>query len=678
MATFIRWRETGAGTVDQFLVSLYSTLSSRYYPVNVIGSGLYDIFSMYAEEFVDLYSEIQQTYNDLSIDTVRTTPITDRNYSKMYDNFGALINSPKRYDQYNDSYSTGSMVQGYRQQLRFLMQSFLNGMSITGLERVGQAFTGVSPLVEQHIKANPRWILSSYSGSVIGVGEGFIIANMYIPRIGNVIPIDNSSTFSVGDDFVVSFTHLGSNTKLSGEDLYYNTITTTYYTNTINPSSEYLATLYDNVDYQTLRVIRADHQIRSSWSKYYTYYRPDLAYGTSSVGLLDEAPISGMGYPAWIQFTVPPLTNEFAVNSSGFLYNTGRIHATGSIQKTAVLDLGPRYNYYRWYYDWMVNTREYGDYTVEVRQYPSSSIPDAVYYIPIVSYDQAIPPILTEDTGSIRAHWFNVRSQSIYDSRGSSSLSATSVPSSTPILARDPRRYCFLYNSNITFEQAGNSALNFTESMSVEMWLRRLYTGIISTPNFFEIKRQQGSKYYRFYINSTAKTLNLAVSDGGASAETSASISPYMNLEAPYPHYFAVSYISGSVLFFADGNLLGTGSISLISFDDNTLPNMPVATQSISLSAGVGVDEILLSGAYIDDTIAYDNFINTRPRYTGVGVPSSSIERYQQAKFTFYGYNVRDVELHQFSIRGVLSQSIAKYLNPYYNYPYILPIFKKL
>ena len=674
MATFIRWNETGTGTVDRFLVSMYSTLSSRYYPVNIIKSDLYNIFSMYSEELVDLYDEIQQTYDDLSIDTVRSTPITDRTYSKMYDNFGALIKSSKRYDQYYDTYSTGSMVQSYRHQLRFLMQSFLNGMSVVGLERVGHAFTGIAPLIEQHIKANPRWILTTYTGSVLNVGDGFIIGNVYIPRIGNVFPIDNSTNFSIGDDFSISFSHLGSNTKLSGEDLYYNSLVLTYYTNTNNPIPQYLTTLQDNVDYQTLRVIRADHQIRTSWNNFYTYYRPSEGYDISG-SLVGTVPISGMGLPAWVPATLDSISNGFAIHEGGFLYNTGRIHATGSLHTTPVLDLGEKYNYYRWYYDWMVNTREYGDYTIEVRQYPSASIPNSLYYIPIVSVDQSIPPILTEDTGSIRAHWFNTRSQSIYDAHGISTLVATSVPTYETILARDPRRYCFLYDSGITFRQTANSYLNFSNSMSIEMWLKNLYSGTGADAGALEIQRLEGSSYYKVYINSTTKTLHLAMSDGVDSADVDADISPYMDLESPYPHYFAVSYISGSVLFFADGTTLGTASIAL----PKQLPSMANATQSIALKVGgIGIDEVLLSDDYVDDTVAYNNFMNTRPRYTGVGIPSSSIERYQQAKFTFYGYNVRDIELHQFSMRGILSQSIVKYLNPYYNYPYILPIFKKL
>lgn len=674
MATFIRWSETSSGSNDQFLVSMFSTLSSRYYPVNIIGSGLYDIFSMYASEFVDAYDEIQQTYDDISIDTVRTTPITGRNFSKMYDNFGALLNSSKRYDQFYDRYSSGSMVQGYRQQLRFLTQAFLNGMSITGFERLGQAFTGVSPIIEEHIKANPRWILKSYSGSVLTVGQGFIISDVYIPRIGNVIPLENSSIFSPGDNFVMSFSHLGANTKLSGRDLYYNSIIATYYTDNLHPTTQSVTTLQNTIDFQALRVVRADLMIRPYYSRLFSYYRPSDAYDTSS-SFLTDVPTSGIGIPAWLSGTQQTLSDDFAIHEKGFLYNVGRLHGSGSIHDTPVLDLGAKCTEYRWFYDWMVNTREYGRYEVEVRQYPSASIPDSLYYIPIVTTDKALPEILPEDTGSIRAHWFNVRSASIYDATGGALLSSTSVPSYTPILSRDPRRYCFLYSGSIAFNNTSNTVLNFNKSISMQMWLLRLSSTTTKASSAFEIKRQQGSSYYKFYINSNNSTLHFAIADTFTFADVSASISPYMNLESPYPHYFAVSYISGSVLFFVDGTTIGTASIA----SPNRIPDMPAATQSIDINIpNIGIDEILLSDDYVDDIIAYDNFMNTRPRYTGVGIPSSSIMRYQQARFTFYGYNTRDIELHQFSVRGAPSESIAKYLNPYYNYPYILPVFKKL
>lgn len=667
MAIFLRWSSSATGTKEQFLVSMFSTLSPRYYPTNVIGSGLYDMLSMYAEELEDLYTENQQTFDDLAIETVRTTNIITRNASKIYDNFGVLLRSSRRFEQSFDIFASASVIQSYRQQLRFLTNAFVDGISVAGLESLGRSYSGIAPIIEEHIKANPRWILSAYSGSVLFVGENFIIADVFIPRVGNILPVDNADIFSSGDNFVMSFTHLGSNTKLSGEDLFYNTVVNTYYIREEGVNSQSVIDTKNSIEFQALRQIRADQRIREYYSENFDYYRPYLAYSESIGGSGDGIGVAG---------TVSSLSSDLAIHPLGFLYNTGRLHASGSIHVTPVIDLGDQYNQFRWHYDWLVNTREYGSYDVEVRQYETSSIPDALYYIPMVGADEAIPPILPEVSGSMMAHWFNVQSQSVFDARGINNLNASSVISYTPKLSRDPRRHCFLYGSGVTFESTEvHSELDFANSMYAEMWLLRKSTPWSVQDAALTIQREQGDNYYKIIVNTDNKTLNLVLNKDGQVGSASVPIHDYLNLVTPLPQYFAVSYVSGSVSFFANGELVGTGSIA----DPPDIPAMPLATQSIIASVdSLAIDEIVLSNGYLGENTVKNNFLNTRPRYTGVGIPSGSVERYQQAKFILKGYNVRDVELHQFSIRGLSEGSITKYLNPYFNYPYVLPLFKKI
>lgn len=668
MAIFLRWRDTQDGTFDRFLVSMFSSLSSRYYPTNIIGSGLYDTLSMYANEFEDSYTEIQQTFNDLSIDTVRTTPVTDRSSAKIYDNFGALFDSSKRYDQYYDRFSTGSVVQSYRQQLRFLAQAFLSGISVEGFKRLGQSFTGTSPLIEEHIKANPRWILTVYTGSVLEVGQGFLISDIYIPRIGNVIPIVPQTTvsgpfettppWSVGDNFSLSFSHLGSNTKLSGEHLFYSTVLITYFNQINSVSSQSILGLHNQIEYQSLRITRADQQIRTSYSDVFTYYRPYEAYTYPSHGL------------------PPVLPSGFSLNASGFIYNNTRLHPTGSVVYTPVLDLGSNYANYSWYYDWLINTREYGDYDIEVRQYSTSSIPDVAYYVPIVDSDQALPLLLPDDLTKDAVHWMNVRSGSIYDIRGRCYLPAVSIPAHEVRLTRDPRRYCYLYDGLATFRKNEDSSLDVSTSMYAEIWLLGLSKTISSVTNTFTIRRDKPpNNLFQIFLDSSRKTIGLQLVKDGFSETVSASIASHLDLETKMPHLFALSFASGSVYFYTDGQLIGSGNFSnFLGF-----PDLSPATQSIIMNAnGMGIDEILISQGFLSEEQAYIDFINTRPRYTYTGIPSGSVQRYQQAKFTFYGYNIRDVELHQFSVVGTQEERIFKYLNPYFNYPYILPVFKKL
>ena len=99
MAIFLKWVDSSKGSQEQFLISMFSTLSPRYYPTNVLGSGLHDILGMYADELVDLYDETQQVFNDLSVETVRTATIGTRSTPKIYDNFGVLLKSARRFTQ---------------------------------------------------------------------------------------------------------------------------------------------------------------------------------------------------------------------------------------------------------------------------------------------------------------------------------------------------------------------------------------------------------------------------------------------------------------------------------------------------------------------------------------------------------------------------------------------------
>ena len=668
MSIFLRWSSSATGTRDQFLVSMFSTLSLRYYPTNVIGSGLHDILSMYAEEFEDLYTETQQTFDDLSIDTVRTSNIITRNSSKIFDNFGVLLKSSRRFEQSFDVFFSSSVIQSYRQQLRFLSKAFIDGTSVVGLEDLGRSFTGIAPLIGEHIKANPRWILTAFTGSVLSVGENFIVVDVFIPRIGTILPVVNASSFSPGDNFSMSFTHLGFNTKLSGEDLFYNSVVNEYFIKSSDVSSQSVIDLKNAIEFQTLRQIRSDQRLRESYSENFDYYRPFLAYSESVGGSGDGIGVAG---------TVSSLPSDLAIHPSGFLYNIERLHATGSIHVTPVIDLGEEYNQFRWHYDWMVNTREFGEFEIEVRQYTSASIPEALYYIPIAGIDNALPLLLPEVSGSMRAHWFNVQSQSVFDAGGIVQLNALSVPTFTPKLSRDPRRFCFFYDTSVTFEsEEEEPELDFSTSMYAEMWLLHSQADPwTEVPVAFSIQRVEGNRYYKIFIDTNAQTLNLSLNKDGDIGSASISITPFLDFDSPLPHYFAVSYVSGSVSFFADGEMLGSSTIA----SPTEIPSMPLGTQSVITGvADLGIDEIILSSGNLGDDTAKNNFLNTRPRHTGVGIPPSSVERYHQAKFIFKGFNVRDIEFHQFSIRGSDSGSLNKYLNPYFNYPYVLPVFKKI
>jgi len=236
-----------------------------------------------------------------------------------------------------------------------------------------------------------------------------------------------------------------------------------------------------------------------------------------------------------------------------------------------------------------------------------------------------------------------------------------------PIDAFKTHYYHFMANYETEFDFCYTKATRIARR-GTNWWLcgdAAELSGFATAADALVVQRTQGTDYYKVSIDSSGYNLEFEIKDSSGTGYASADISDYLDLGvSDYPHYFAVSYVSGSVFFYADGTQIGTASITTPS----SIPSLPLGTQSISTAiAEIGIDEILLSEGYLDENTAEENFLSTRPRITGTGIPSGSVERYHQAKFVFNCY-----------IRGVHSGSIAKYLNPYYNYPYVLPLFKKL
>ena len=635
---FLNWQNTQEGTQDWFVLSLFNTLSPRWYPKNIIGSTDYDFLSMYAQEFVVADVEIQQTYDDLAIETCRTIPVANNTTSKLYDNFGRYFETNILFSQDYETFNSGSLLQGYRQELRFLYQAFIAGTTVGGLTKIGQAFTGVSPIIIQPMHQYPRWKLSVYSGSVTYAGNDFIISNIFIPRLGYIIPTNTPSSFSVentvitddtnqvitddtnqvitddvGSNFVISYSHLGASTKLGGHKYQYDTLEVTFFASNefCNSSSTASVTslAYD--------VIAANQILRINYSNNYVYYRPQVV--SESI----------------------PLTDVLMLSSLGYIYNSDRIFGTGAVVETNVVELPSGYQNYDWYYDWLVSYRDTASYVVEVRQYPSASIPDTVYY---KSFDKDLPELLPSiSTDANQAHWQFTSVGSVPDI--SAHKNTLQYIDGTPerIMGRNPN-YLGL-RGNFDYGTASVARLSFSDSMRAEMWLLGIDNSCQN--GSFSIGTQDSvtGDSYTIGLNSSTQTAYFNVSIGGVESVSGASIA---NLFAEAPmryHYLAFSYASGSVFFTVDGNLIGTGSIS-------GLPNIAYGITKINNSCNLGVDEILLGNEFSFPYDEFQNFQSSKERIRYLGMNSGSVEPYHQAKFTLFGYGEKDIEFHQFSIRG--------------------------
>ena len=496
--------------------------------------------------------------------------------------------------------------------MRFLYQAFLAGTSVEGLTKVGQAFTGISPIIIQPMKQYPRWKLSVYTGSVTYVGSDFIISDVNIPGVGYILPTAIPGSFSVGSKFTVSYSHLGTSTKLGGEQYLYDTLEATFFTSFGFSSEPSDTSALENLAYG---VIKADQVLRISYSNNFAYYRPQAV--SSSI----------------------PITNVLTLSPLGYIYNSGRIFGTGAVVQTDVVPLPTGYQNHDWYYDWLVSHRDTAHYTTEIRNYPSSSIPDTVYF---KSVDKSFPELLHSFPLEKQAHWQFSGTGSIWDISGNLNNLSYQSGSAQRIQGRIPNSLGM--RGNYTYGSQSVARLNFTKSMRTEIWA----SGVDNACNggeFFIETSDVGGDYYKVGIDASSQNLFLDVSIGGSGSSANASVANWF-AEAPLRyHYFTISFASGSVFFTVDGKLLATGSLP-------GLPSIINGTTTLSNSCNIGVDEVLLGEEFLFPYDELQNFENSKERINHLGTSSGSVDQFHQAKFTLYAYGEKDIEFHQFSIRG--------------------------
>ena len=672
MAIFLNWKNSIKGAKDRFIISLFSSVSSRWYPVSIINSpsgsvlDTYDFFDVYAEEFYLVNREVNQTFLDLSLDTVRKTSVANRGSSKMYDNFGAYFETPKFEGQYFDSYDRIKGLQTYRQGLRWLHIADLEGSTTSALKNLGYAFTGVSPIIEDYHKEYDGWVLTTHTGSVLHASSNFIVSNIHIPHVGEVIYTDGD-LFNEGNSFVYSYSKLGTNTVLRSKKNYNSDLKLTFFSKLQTPDEEeegansLTDSFLESIELNTKRLVRADiHPLIN--------YSDKLVFHKYTPGSVVFKTLGGL--------TFKTLTGQiFKViqySSQGFLYNTTRIFPTGSVYTTEELVLPSDYQEYDWYYDWMVNEVNEGYFDVEIRTYPTSSIPSTV---PYSVYSEEFPILLTPDDRGNYVHWQFQNSASLLDISGWENNLSLSVPSSfNAVEARDERKYCFKNISSFEYQGTVEN-LNFQESFYCEIWTKGINKQDGSDPNKFEdlsILHSDGTSdnYYNFFISEVTKTFGLGTSKDAVASESSHDITSYFNELPERFHYFAISYIPGRVFFYIDGETVKEEEIAL------EIPNVPTGSMYVTCNGGgIAIDEVVISEGFLDENLVKERYEAARPRIYRQGIPSGSVEQYHQARFISYAYDERETEFHQFSLRGFKSP-IYKHRGRKYATIFTHPIFR--
>lgn len=271
MAVYLKRNQTEYGSKDYFVCNLFNHLDPEWYPVNVIGSEVYDIFSAYGEQLASASAETRQTFLDLSIAGVRAESGYGRSASKMYDNFGALSGIEKLYDQDYDVFDDDLVLQSYRQELRLLMVSHLHGTTKEAIYNASRAFTGIKPHVTNPVEDRIGWQLTTYYNTISEVTDEFIVLSNPILRIGNVVYLRDTSAYTVGESIILSYSILGVNTILVDDKDYYSGL------RLVVPASLDMSvdvSFKSNIEKAINTVLRADIKTRVTYSNNFVYDRP--------------------------------------------------------------------------------------------------------------------------------------------------------------------------------------------------------------------------------------------------------------------------------------------------------------------------------------------------------------------------------------------------------------------
>ena len=449
---------------NTFIEKLRRSLT-RYYSVSYSNdTHLYYILQIYAAEFASGSSDLEEAHKNLSIDTANT--------QKLYDNFGTYFEQLKYFyqnaneDVYTPIYSlvsgsggfaavTGSgSISSYRKTIDFLMQAAMNGSTVYAIKRVGHAFTLVTPDIREPYRIS-RWKLKTDDGSISSASSGYpyiigdedkswkdgewdgalllesgssdlcqVLEN-YLDNKIKYYPITRPEhIFSVGNEYTITFSKLGSNTRLYDKlEKCFAAIIIIWLPqgqsgrkpaiekalNDMKPAHVNL-----NVDYENYYTAQTTtEQLSSGSSSSFPYSSYD-----HNVFLVEYGAVKSLVPTINASFS-GSTTNITVPGTYGFVKSSGSI--VNNIYTSPILDLsevGPLYANYDWAYDWVVNLGYDCRILVEAKLF--NSLPpsgnwiivnagDVVYYSDIKRYCQYRAHVFTLFTGSFSLHQFSMK-----------------------------------------------------------------------------------------------------------------------------------------------------------------------------------------------------------------------------------------------------------------------------
>lgn len=625
MAIFNIWKNNTPRSKEAFTHRLFSHLSPDYFPVNVIGTELYDIFEMYGVQLASGSAEIYQVLRDLAISSVRTTAISTSNLSKMYENFGVLYEVSRLFEQNFDAYSYTYTLQPYRQNLKFIADAAVQGTTIEAINQVGRGYTGMAPVIVQPLIDKPGWRLTTHTGSVVAKGNNFFLLDKDIPKIGRVIPTDRIDEITVGQDIVLSWSKLGINTKLGSAYDYYSGLRIYVFSTGSIQTDSFKASIENAFD----NVKKADLHMSVLYRDKFVFWKP----------------------------TTNPIPDEFSLQTGDFLINSKNISPTGAVIYSPVLTLPSDYKDYNWFYDWATLLRNEANVLTRVRQYPISTIPESVYFNDITpEYVDLLP--VSDPTGSV--HWVFDTQTSAEDISGNQfrlpRINAVGT-GSIPIRGRDLRRVGVRASgSALAFEAPVSNFIDLSAgTFGCEMWLYGADTGSVPSGGAFTIKRDSAGPRghtlngtgFRLTLDVAAKQLQFEMAFG-TNAVVTGSVASILSEQPSRYHYFAAGIDQGRIFLYADDKILN------VSYSTIALPDLSNAFTGIyTTNTTIGIDELLVSKDALIPSTAKARFLATRSRLYFPERRKDNVERYHQSEIVVRASGSNEAEIHAFSIRGL-------------------------
>lgn len=653
MTTFLNWKDYKSRTKERIITDLFSYLSPRWWPVNVIGSNIYSLFSAYADQLSSASLESLQTFKDLFIKQVRTDPSSDFSSYKIFDNFGSLFDTNKFFNQDFENFNNTYILQGYRQQLRFVSESYFNGITKRSLDLIEQSYNGIGPLVLNSSNDILGWKLTTISGSVLATGNVDVASHVLlldkkIHGIGNLYV--TSYVPNVNQTYIYTYSKLGENTKLLGIKRYNSGLNFNIFS-----SGSATTSFKNSVENNNKNIMKVDLIPRYNYLNTFVYWRPK-------------------------QNNLPTQNNLFSYSSGNFIYNNTFVNSTNETYidyvngvstpffkwslTSDIVSLPVYYQDYFWYYDWSILTRNETTYKVFIRSYNYQPIPRTVYFMEYRTPTELSSLLSTiNPSGSlvVQGHWlFNSKGRANDITGYNSDLiqSSSSISDFELLLPRPQTKLAWkLTSGSINFGATTYESQNlYNKNFLWESWIYGVDNSFGN--NYFIFKRQVtpsgsspnlNSNGYGFYINNNY--FGIKISNGGNLESVEGSISEYLS-ELPYrPHYFACLNINNNVYINVDDKIIASGTL---------LYGIPsVSTGSLQIQSNViniGMDEIILSVGNLSPDDLKLRFYESAPKIYG-----RELFRpypYHQFQVQVFASGSSEFELHQFSIKGVSDLNI--------------------